>query len=114
VMNIVMTGVTTAVATTTTTMTATIARSPLLHLHLKWATPIVCFRTPTDISTSSSVATKQPRATDSSDQTQGRSAKSTPKLHNPNCGWSSLSLSLGKTTGCIYPTPGPTRWLSTP
>jgi hypothetical protein len=44
---------------------------------------MVYSRTPIRRSTSSLVVVKQPRATGSSDQTQGRSAKSTLKLHNP-------------------------------
>jgi hypothetical protein len=52
-------------------MTTTV-RSLLHHRCLKGATPMVRFRLPTGISTSSLVVVKQPRATDSSDQTQGR------------------------------------------
>jgi hypothetical protein len=69
-------------------------------------------RTPIGKSTSSFVAVKQPRAIDSSNQTQGRSAKSILKLRNLCVGRSTPSLSPGKTIGCTYP--GPTRWSSTP
>jgi hypothetical protein len=108
---IATTGVTTErmIAVMTNTMTAeiidkmivaarmtTIARSDLHHHHLNGATLMVHFSQPTERSTSSSVATKRPKATVSSDQTQGRSATSTLKLHNLYIGRSSQSLSLGK------------------
>jgi cell division protein FtsW (lipid II flippase) len=86
----VMNAATTAVIAATTTMiattTITFVRSQLLHHHQKQAIPMVCSRMPTDRSTSSSVAAKQPRAIGSSGRTQGRSTKSTPKLHNPRVG----------------------------
>jgi hypothetical protein len=73
----VMTGMMIVVAKTTITAMTTIARS-LLHQHRqKGATPMVRSRTPTNRSASSSVVVKQARATDSSDQTQGKSAKLT-------------------------------------
>jgi hypothetical protein len=58
------------------------------------------------------VATRQLKTKDITDQTQGRSAKSALKLHNPCIGQSTPSLSLGKTIGYTYQTPGPTRWSS--
>jgi hypothetical protein len=54
---------------------------------------------PTKRSTSSSEVAKRPKATDSSDQTQGRSGTSTLKLHNLFVGRSSQSLSTGKIIG---------------
>jgi hypothetical protein len=69
---------------------------------------------PTGRSTSSLLVVKQPRATDSSDQTQGRSTNSTMKLHNLCVDRSSQSLSPGKIIGCTYLTLGPTRWSLTP
>jgi hypothetical protein len=103
------------VARTTTTVATTTARSDLHHHHHpKGATPMVHFSRPTEISTSSSVAAKQPKATGSSDQTQGRSGTSTLKLHNLYVGWNSKSLSPGKIIGSTSLTPGPTRWSLTP
>jgi hypothetical protein len=55
------------------------------------------------------VAAKQPKATGSSDQMQGRSGTSTLKLHNLCVGRSSQSLSPGKIIGSTFLTPGPTR-----
>jgi hypothetical protein len=105
-----MIGVMIDIARTTTTATTTIARSGLNRHHLKGAILMVCFRQLTKRSTSSSVVTKRPKATGSSDQTQGRSGMSTLKLHNHCVGRSSQSLSPGKIIGFIFSTPGPTRW----
>jgi hypothetical protein len=69
---------------------------------------------PTERSTSSSVVAKRPKATDKSDQTQGRSGTSTPKLRSLYDGLSSQSLSLGKIIGSTSLTPGHTCWLLTP
>jgi hypothetical protein len=74
-------GVTTDVARTTTTAMTTTARSGLHHHHLKGATPMVRSSQPTERSTSLLAVTKRPKATDSSDQTQGRLSMSTLKLH---------------------------------
>jgi hypothetical protein len=97
------------VARTTTITTTTTARSLLHHHRQKGATPMVRFRPPTGRPTSSLVVTKQPRATYRNDQIQGRSSKSTLKLHNLCVGRSTQSLSLGEGTGCKYLTPGLTR-----
>jgi hypothetical protein len=70
---------------------------------------MVRFNQPTERSTSSSVAAKQPKATGSSDQMQERSGTSTLKLHNLCVGRSSQSLSPGKIIGSTFLTPGPTR-----
>jgi hypothetical protein len=85
----VMTSVTTAemidtmtdITKTTTTATTTIAKSGLHCHHLKGATSMVCSSQPTERSTSSLSVAKRPKATDRSDQTQGRSGMST--LKNP-------------------------------
>jgi hypothetical protein len=108
-----MIGVMIHVARTTITATTTAARSDLQHHHLKGATPMVHFSQPTERSTSSSAVAKRPKATDSSDQTQGRSGMSTLKLHNLYVGRSSQLLFLGKIIGSISLTPGPTCWLLT-
>jgi hypothetical protein len=63
---------------------------------------------PTERSTSSLAVAKRPKATGSSDQTQGRSDMSTLKLHNLCVGRNSQSLSLGKIIGYTPPTLGPT------
>jgi hypothetical protein len=75
---------------------------------------MVRIKPPTGRSTSSLVVVKQPRATYNSDQTQGKLTKSTLKLHNLCVGWSTQSLSLGKTIGYTQLTLGPTHWSSTP
>jgi hypothetical protein len=99
---------------TTTTATTTTAKSDLHHHHPKGVTPMVHFSQPTERSTSSSTVAKRPKAAGSFDQIQGRSGMSTLKLHNLCVGRSSQSLSPGKIIGSIFPSPGPTRWLSTP
>jgi hypothetical protein len=58
-------------ATTTDVMTAGTERSRILYHHPRVAT--LTMHSLTSKSTSSSVATKQPRAIDSNDPTQGRS-----------------------------------------
>jgi hypothetical protein len=78
-----------AAARMITTAMITTSRSDLHHHHLKGATLIVCFNQPTEKSTSSLGAAKRPKATGSSDQTQGRSGMSTLKLHYLCVGWSS-------------------------
>jgi hypothetical protein len=90
------------------TATITIARRLLLYLHRKQGIPTMHSRMLTNKSTSSSVAVKQPRATDSNDQTQGRSSKSILKLRNLYVGRSTPSLSPEKAIGCTYLTSGPT------
>jgi hypothetical protein len=107
-------GATTDVPRTTTIAATTTAKSGLHRHHLKGATPMVRSSQPTERSTSSSAAAKRPKATDSSDQTQGRSGMSTLKLRNLCVGLSSQSLSPGKIIGSTSLTPGPTRWLLTP
>jgi hypothetical protein len=114
VMNTATTGMMIVAITTITTITTTVVRSLLLYHHQKAAIPMARSRTPTDKPTSSSAAVKKLKATGSSDQTQGISAKSTLKLDNPYVGWSTPSLSQRKTIGCTYQTPRPTRWSSTP
>jgi hypothetical protein len=109
-----MIGVMIVTARMTTTATTATARSDLYHHHLKGATPMVCFNQLTERSTSSSVVAKRPKATNSSNRTQGRSGTLTLKLHNLYIGRSSQSLSLGKIIGFTYLTPGPTRWSLTP
>jgi hypothetical protein len=89
-----MIGVMIDVARTTTTATTTTAWSDLHHHHLKRETLIVRFNQPTERSTSSLVAATRPKATGSSDRTQGRSGTSKLKLHNLCIGRSSQSLSL--------------------
>jgi hypothetical protein len=73
----------------TTTATITTARSDLHPYHLTGATLTVRFNQPTERSISSSAAAKRPKATGSSDQTQGRSGTSTLKLHSLCVGRSS-------------------------
>jgi hypothetical protein len=90
--------------------TTTTARSDRHHHHLKGATLMVCFNQSTERSTSSLAASKQSKATGSSDQTQGRSGTSTLKLHNLCVGRSSQSLPPGKIIWSTYQTPRPTRW----
>jgi hypothetical protein len=68
-----MIGVMIDFARMTTTATTTTAKSDLHHQHPKGATPVVCSSQPTERSTSSSAVAKQPKATDSFDQTRGRS-----------------------------------------
>jgi hypothetical protein len=68
---------------------------------------------PTERSSSSSMVAKRPKATDRSDQTQGRLRMSTPKLRNLCVGRNSQSLSPGKIIGYTSLTLGPTRWSST-
>jgi hypothetical protein len=68
-----MIGVMIDFARMTTTATTTTAKSDLHHQHPKGATPVVRSSQPTERSTSSSAVAKQPKATDSFDQTRGRS-----------------------------------------
>jgi hypothetical protein len=99
------------IARTTTTTTTTTARSDIHHHHHpKGATPMVHFSQPTERSTSSLVVAKRPKATGSSDQTQGRSSTSTLKLHKLCVGRSSQILSPRKIIGSIFLAPRPTRW----
>jgi hypothetical protein len=84
-----MIGVMIDVARTTTTATTTTARSDHHRHHLKGATLMVHFSQPNERSTSSSAVAKRPKATDSFDQTQGRSGMSTVKLRNLCVGRSS-------------------------
>jgi hypothetical protein len=93
------------VARTTTTATTIIARSDLHHHHLKGATLMVHSNPPTERLTTSSAVAKRPKATDSSDQTQGRLRMSTLKPRNPCVGQNSQSLSLGKIIGYTSLTP---------
>jgi hypothetical protein len=81
------------VAKTTTTATTTIARSDLRRHHLKGATPIVRSSQLTERSTSSLAVAKRPKATERSDQTQGRSGMLTLKPRSLYIGLSSQSLS---------------------
>jgi hypothetical protein len=71
-------------------------------------------RRPTARSISSWEVAKRPKATDRLDQTPGRSVTSTPRIHDLCGGLSSQSLSPGKITGFISPTPEPIRWSLTP
>jgi hypothetical protein len=103
-----MINVMTDVVKTITTSATTTARSDLHHHHLMEATPMVRFSQPTERSTSSPVVAKQPNATGSSDQTQGRSGMSTLKPRTLCVGLSSQSLSPGKIIGFTSLTPGPT------
>jgi hypothetical protein len=59
---------------------------------------------PTERSTSSSAVAKRPKATDRSDQTQGRLSMSTPKLRSLYIGPSPQSLSPRKIIGSKSPT----------
>jgi hypothetical protein len=104
----------TDVAKTTTTSTTTITMSDLHRHHLKGATPMVHSSQPTEKSTSSLAVTKRPKATDRSDQTQGRSDMSTLKPRNLYIGLSSQSLSPGKIIGSTSLTSGHTHWSLTP
>jgi hypothetical protein len=104
------TGETIDVAKMTITATTTIGKNGL-HCHrLKGATPMVCSSLPTERSTSSSAVAKRPKATDISNQTQGRSGMSTPKPRSLCVDPSSQSLSPGRIIGSTSPTPGHTRW----
>jgi hypothetical protein len=91
-------------AKTTTTATTIITRSELHHHLPKGATPMVHSSQPTERSTSSSAVAKRPKATDRSDQTQGRSGMSTLKPRILCVGLSSQSLSPGKIIGFTSPT----------
>jgi hypothetical protein len=71
-------------------------------------------RLPTERSISSSVVAKQPKATDRTDQTPGRSDMLTLKTCSLCGGLNSQSISLGKIIGFTSLTPGPTRWSLTP
>jgi hypothetical protein len=62
--------------------TTTTARNALHHRRQKGQTPMARFKPPTERLTSPLVVERRPRATGSSDQMQGRSGKSTLKLHN--------------------------------
>jgi hypothetical protein len=109
-----MTDVMIDVAKMTIIATTTIAKSGLYHHCLKGATPMVRSSRLTERSTSSSVVAKRPKATNRSDQMQGRSGMSTPKPHSLCVGSSSQSLSLRKIIGSTSPTPRHTRWSLTP
>jgi hypothetical protein len=98
----------TDVAKITTTAMTTIEKSGLHHHRPKGATPTVCSSQPTE--TSSLAVAKRPKATDRSDQTQGRSGMSTPKPRSLCVGLSSQSLSPRKIIGSTSPTPGHTHW----
>jgi hypothetical protein len=104
----------TDVAKTTTTATTTIEKSGLHHHSPKGVTPTVHSSHPNERSTSLSAVAKQPKATDRSDQTQGRSGMSTLKPRSLCVGRSSQSLSPGKIIGSTSPTMGHTRWSLTP
>jgi hypothetical protein len=97
------------VKTTTISMT-TIGKSGLHHHRPKGATPMVRSSRPIEKSTSSSEVAKQPKATDRSDQTQGRSGTSILRPRNLCIGLSSQSLSPGEIIGSTSPAPGHTRW----
>jgi hypothetical protein len=98
----------------TTTATTATARSDLRHHHLQGETLMVRFNQPIERSTSSSMAAKRPKATGSSDRTQGRSGTSALKLHNLCVGQSSQLLSPGKIIWSTYHTLEPTHWSLTP
>jgi hypothetical protein len=102
------------IAKMTIIATMTIAKSGLYHHRLNRATPMVCSSQPTERSTSSLVVAKRPKATDRSDQTQGRSGMSTLKHRSLCVGLRSQSLSLGKIIGSTSSTTGHTRWSLTP
>jgi hypothetical protein len=104
-----MTDAMTDVAKTTTTVTTTIEKNILHHHYLKGATPMVHSRLPTERSISSSAVAKQPKATDRTEQTPGRSDMSTLKPHSLYGGLNSQSLSPGKIIRFTSLTPGLTR-----
>jgi hypothetical protein len=109
VMTTEMIDVMTDVAKMTTTATTTTAKSGLHRQHLKGATPMVRSSQPTERSTSSSAVAKRPKATDRSDQMQGRSGTSQLKPRNLCVGLSSQSLSPGKIIGSTSLTSGLTH-----
>jgi hypothetical protein len=109
-----MTGAMTDVARTTTTATTTVAKNGLHHHHLKKAIPMVRSSQPTERSISTSAVAKRPKATDRTDQMQGRSDMSTLKPRSLCVGLSSQSLSPGKIIGFTSLTPVPTHWSLTP
>jgi hypothetical protein len=102
------------VAKMTIIATTTITKSGLYHHRLKGATPMVCSNQLTERSTSSSMVAKRAKATNKSDQMQGRSGMSTPKPHSLCVGSSSQSLFLRNIIGSTSPTPRHTRWSLTP
>jgi hypothetical protein len=104
----------TDIAKTTTTATTTTVKNGLYHHFLKGATPMARSRRPTERLTSSSVVAKQPKATDRTDQTPGRSGMLTLKTRSLCVGPNSQSLSLGKIIGITSLTLGLTRWSLTP
>jgi hypothetical protein len=108
------TGAITDVVKAITIATTTIAKSDLHRHHLKGATPMVRSSQLTERSTSSLVVAKRPKATDRSDQTQGRSVMSTLKPCSLYVGLSSQSLSSRKIIGSTSLTPRHTRWSLTP
>jgi hypothetical protein len=109
-----MIDVMTDIAKTTTTATITTVKNGLYHHFLKGATPMARSRRPTERLTSSSVVAKQPKATDITDQTPGRSGMLTLKTRSLCVGPNSQSLSLGKIIGITSLTLGLTRWSLTP
>jgi hypothetical protein len=108
------TDVMTGIAKTTTTAKITTVKNGLHHHCLKGATITTRSRWPTKRLTSSSVVAMQPKATDKTDQTPGRSGKLALKTHSLCIGPNSQSLSPGKIIGFTSLTPGLTRWSSTP
>jgi hypothetical protein len=109
-----MTDVMTDIAKMTTTAMTTTVKNGLYHHFLKGATPMARSRRPTERLTSSSVVAKQPKATDRTDQTPGRSGMLTLKTRSLCVGPNSQSLSLGKIIGITSLTLGLTRWSLTP
>jgi hypothetical protein len=97
-------GVMIDVVKTTTIAMTTIGKSELHHHRLKGETPMVRSSQPTEKSTSSLEVAKQPKATDRSDQMQGRSGTSILRPRNLCIGLSSQSLSPGKIIGSTSPT----------
>jgi hypothetical protein len=108
------TGVMIDVARMTTIPATTTSRSGLHHHRPKGETPMVRSRRPTARSISSWEIAKRQKTTDRLDQTPGKSVTSTPRIRDLYVGLSSQSLSPGKITGFISPTPETIRWSLTP